>query len=105
MTANRRLVNKAGATIAFGSVAAGYSTLLSCVEGRVVNIVIFNALDGDCVISLDGGVTDHVSIPTNSNYNLNLGAAGGESGTISVKQGTDGTYTLGYVSCGVIRLN
>lgn len=106
MAANRRIVTETGITVAFGSVGAAYSTLIGPIAGRGVTIVITNSLNGDAIISLDGGTTQFIELPAGHGLTLDLGANGAEySGTISVKRGTSGASTAGFISAGVIRVN
>jgi len=110
MTSPRRLVSQAGGTIAFGSLGASYSAVVSNVPGRGISLHFISSLDGDVTISLDGGTTDFITIPpgatVSKSLTLDLGANGGHfSGTISAKRGPSGASTVGFLSVGVIRVN
>lgn len=102
----RRIVAEAEGRLLAAAVTAGYVSLHSSVKGRGVIIHIANSLDGDVVLSLDGGTTDYIAIPAGNNITFNLGTNNAEySGTISVKQGPSGASTSGFISCGVLRVN
>lgn len=101
--ANRRFKPFAGASVAFGSVGAGYGNLLASIPGRGYILTITNSLDADVWISLDGGTTDYVRLPAGVGISLDFGASEVEyAGTVSVKYGT-GAPTSGFISCGVVR--
>ncbi len=106
MSANRRIVAQAVGTLAFGSVAVGYTTLQGPIAGRGVVVAIANSLNGGVILSLDGGTTDFIRLPAATPITIDLGANSAEySGTISVKQDGAGAPTSGFISCGVIRVN
>ena len=100
--ARRAKFDKTGGYLAFGSIPAGYATLVGPIA-RVTGLIFFNSLDQDVVVSLDGGTTDFVTLPPGINFVLNMRALGIEyNGTVSVKR-LSGASTVGYISCGVLR--
>jgi hypothetical protein len=53
-------------TVAFGSIAAGYSAVGTPLT-RAPNLVWFdNLTDANVIISFDGGLVDHLIVPANS---------------------------------------
>ena len=102
----RRIVAQAVGTLAFGSVAAGYTTLQGPIAGRGIIISIVNSLNAGVIVSLDGGTTDFIRLPAATPLTLDLGAGEAQySGTISVQQDGAGAPASGFISCGVIRVN
>ncbi len=101
---NKRLVSEPGATLAFGSLAAGYTVVGAAIAGRGVILSITNSLNVDCWLSLDGGTTDFIQLPAGISITLDFAANDGEfSGRVAVKQGTAGAAASGFISRGVIR--
>lgn len=104
MSANRRYLGMASARLAAASVSAGYVTLIGPVAGRGYVLQISNSLNGDVVLSLDGGTTDYITLPAGISLSIDFGTNNIEySGTASVKQGPSGASTTGFISAGVIR--
>ena len=67
-----------GALVAFGSVTASY-TLVTTVQGPCVLLDITHSFNQACVLSLDGGVTDHIFLVPNitvASQPVNFGANG-----------------------------
>ena len=100
----RRLTPFAGASLTAAQLSASYATLVSGVGGRGVTLFFTNSLNGDVIISLDGGTTQFLMLPAGVGLALDLGANDAEfSGTVSAKDGTTAA-TTGYISCGVVRV-
>lgn len=104
MAANRRAKILPGNTLAFGSVTGTYATLVGPVAGRGLILTISQNLNNGCIISLDGGATDYMTLAPNNPIAIDFGANGVEySGTVSVKQSAAGANTSGSISAGFIR--
>ena len=107
---SRRIdVSVAGGRLAFGSVGAGYSSLIT-VSGRGAIVMITSSLNQEVVISLNGGTTDWGYLPlvpataAGFPYTIELGANDAEfTGTISVKH-NGVAPTAGAIAASVIRL-
>ena len=75
----------AGGRVAFGSVGAGYSTLLTVTDKAII-LLVSNTLNQDVVLSLDGGTTNWHTLPAGISFVLDFGTNGASfNGTIQVK--------------------
>ena len=92
-------------SLAFGSVAAGYTAIGTAFTSAVRNITITNLTDTTVIFSYDGGVTDHDVLPAGAgkvyDFAANKSDNGGMSafqngGRVYVKRG-GGAPTLGAV--------
>jgi hypothetical protein len=101
---HRRITPQVGQRIAFGSVTASYTDLLTSVKGRGMILVVTNSLDAETTLSLDGGTTDFLWLPAQTGLTLDLGTNQAEfSGTVSIKY-TSGAPTTGAIAAGIIRV-
>lgn len=106
---SRRIdVSVAGGRLAFGSVGAGYSSLLT-VAGRGAILMITSSLNQEVVISLDGGTTNWGYLPlvpataAGFPYIIEFGASDAEyTGTVSVKH-NGVAPTAGAIAASIIR--
>lgn len=102
---SQAILNQSAVRVAFGSIGASYATALTVVgNGMILNIV--NNLDQEVVISLNGGLNDHLFIPsglTPTVVRLDFGSNEMTySGVIQVKH-NGVAPTTGAVSLLVIR--
>lgn len=85
MGIERAKYTTAGGRLAFGSVGAGYAALLTTPQ-NVRMLIITNSLNTECVVSFNGGTTDHLYLPANQGVSLDFGSNWlNHNGTISVK--------------------
>lgn len=86
MSANRRIKPFACVKLGFASITSSYATWIGPIAGRGVVILITNSLNNEVFISLDGGTTDFLWLPTASGIAIDLSANNAEySGTIAIK--------------------
>lgn len=98
MGIERAKYTTAGGQLAFGGVGAVYATLLNAPQ-NVRMLIITNTLNLECIISFNGGTTDHLYLPANVGVQLDFGANWlNHNGTISVKQGSGGAPTSGMIA-------
>lgn len=98
MGIERAKYTTAGGRLAFGSVGAGYAALLTTPQ-NVRMLTITNSLNVECVVSFDGGTTDHLYLPALTGAQLDFGANWlNHNGTISVKQGAAGAPASGMIA-------
>lgn len=93
----------AAGRVAFGSVGAGYGTLLSC-SGSVRKLIITNSLNQEVVISLDNGTTDFIYLPANVGIILDFDNSVHFSGVVQVKH-NGVAPTSGAIAAGIIKGN
>lgn len=83
--AMKALFNQAPGAYAFGSLTGSYQLFQAVTpihgsvtgdKGFVKIVYINNTLNQEVLISFDGGVTDFLWLPPNTNYVLDLAAAG-----------------------------
>ena len=91
----------AAGRLAFGSVLAGYATLLPAVSGSVRKLIITNSLDAETVLSLDGGTTDFIFLPAQQGIIIDFDTSMHWAGTCSVKRQSTAP-TVGAISAGVL---
>ena len=90
-----------GGVIAFGAVAAGYTTVLGPVNnGR--KLVIVNTFHTAVLISLDG-TTDWLELPASTGLTIDFDTSTAWNGTFAVRQGPAGAVGAGRLSAAVIR--
>lgn len=98
------IVNGAGNSLAFGSVVVGYTALLTSVVGKVVVLFIDSTLNGDVVLSLDGGTTDWRLLPAGTSTTIDFGAQEAIwNGTLSVKYNSAAS-TSGFIAASYIKV-
>jgi hypothetical protein len=73
-------------TLAFGSVAAGYTAIGTAFANPVRNITLTNLTDTTVIFSYDGGVTDHDVLPAGSGKVYDFAANKSNSGGMSAFQ-------------------
>jgi len=100
---DRARVNIAGGSLAFGAVTGAYQTLISLTNGQNVRkLVIFNTLNTDGVLSLDGGTTDWVILPAGLSTTIDFDMTLVFNGAVSYKH-NGGAPASGRISAAIIR--
>ena len=100
MSLNKAVVSTAGGLVSFGSVGAGYGTLLAT-TGRVRKIFLQNSLNQNIVVSLDGGTTNWMVLLAQKDLAIDFDTSLQFSGTISIKH-NGVAPTSGAISAAII---
>lgn len=99
----RAKVDVAGGSLAFGSVTGAYQNLLTAANATTVRkLFIFNTLNTDSVISLNGGTTDWVILPAGLSCTIDFDMSLQFDGAVAMKHNGAGPAS-GRISAAILR--